>query len=140
VSYLLDTNICIYALNERNEALADRLHEAKRSELHVSAVTVAELLYGAERSQRRKDNARRVRDFVSPLRKVPFDQHAAVAYGRMRAALARRGKPFGQLDMLIAATGLAHGLTVVTNDERAFRRVAGLHVENWSTLPAASRH
>jgi tRNA(fMet)-specific endonuclease VapC len=133
LSYLLDTNICIYALNGSDAGVLERLRRAKRSELCVSSVTIAELYFGAARSGRAKKNAQRVGTFVAPLAEVAFDRKAAEAYGAARAKLAARGRQIGTMDMLIAATALGHGLVMVTNNEREFQRVSGLRVENWAS-------
>lgn len=133
MKFLLDTNTCVYALNQSDPGLADRLRAARRSDLFVSSLTVGELLFGARRSARSVENAKRVARFVSPLRELQFDRLAAEAYASLRAELAEAGLQFGPVDMLIAATALAHGLTVVTNNVREFKRAAGLKIENWAT-------
>lgn len=131
--YLLDTNTCVYALNRTDAALAERLRAARRSDLYVSSLTIGELLFGARRSTRASENVKRVVRFVSPLRELPFDRLASEAYGALRAGLAVAGRQFGPVDMLIAATALAHGLTVVTNNTREFERAPGLRVEDWAS-------
>lgn len=131
--YLLDTNTCVYALNRTDDALADRLRAARRSELFVSSLTIAELFFGARRSNRSIENVKRVARFVAPLGELQFDRQAAEAYGSLRADLAASGRQFGPVDMLIAATALGRGLTVVTNNTREFERVRGLRVEDWVT-------
>lgn len=134
MSFLLDTNICIFALNQSSPGLEARLRRAKRSELHVSSVTVAELFYGAARSKRSTANTERVIAFVEPLRELPFDHAAAETYASLRAHLASKGKPIGPMDLLIAATALAHGLSVVTNNRKEFDRFPALRTEDWSGL------
>lgn len=134
--YLLDTNTCVYALNRVDEVLADRLRAARRSELFISSLTIAELLFGARRSAHVTENLKRVARFVAPLGELQFDRLAAEAYATLRAELAEAGRQFGPVDMLIAATGLARGLTVVTNNTREFERARGLRLENWT----APRH
>ena len=133
MKYLLDTNTCVYALHRTDEGLAVRLREARRSELFVSSLTIAELLFGAHRSSRADENVKRVARFVGPLGELQFDRRAAQAYGSLRAELAAQGRQFGSVDMLIAATALAGGLAVVTTNTREFERVEGLRVENWVT-------
>jgi tRNA(fMet)-specific endonuclease VapC len=133
VKYLLDTNTCVYALNRTDAALAERLRAARRSDLYVSPLTIGELLFGARRSSRATENVKQVVRFVSPLRELPFDRLACEAYGALRAALAAAGRQLSQVDMLIAATALAHGLTVVTNNTREFERAPGLRVEDWAS-------
>ncbi|MBI3181808.1 MAG: type II toxin-antitoxin system VapC family toxin [Myxococcales bacterium] len=137
MSFLLDTNTCIYALNQSDALLAGRFRAAKPSRLFVSSITLAELLFGAAHSARPEANTRRVAQLVAPLRELPFGRREAESYGGIRAALAARGKLIGSLDMLIAATALAHGLTVVTNNLREFDRVPGLRAESWAS-PARS--
>lgn len=133
MKFLLDTNTCVYALNESDAGLAERLRAVRRSDLYVSSLTVGELLLGARRSARATDNVKRVARFVAPLRELQFDRLAAEAYASLRAELAKAGLQFGRVDMLLAATALAHGLAVVTNNVREFKRAAGLRVENWAT-------
>lgn len=135
MKYLLDTNICVYALNHSDVALSDRLRAARRSDLFVSSLTIGELLFGARRSARSTENVKRVARFVAPLRELHFEQRAAEAYGALRAELASNGTQFGTVDMLLAATALAHGLTVVTNNVGEFKRAAGLRVEDWASPP-----
>ena len=75
---------------------------------------------------------RLLENFLRPLRVLEFDSEDAIAYARIREALERKGKPIGPLDTLIAAQAVARGLTLVTNNEREFKRVPGLRVENWA--------
>ena len=97
---------------------------------HRTLVTAFHAI-GARRSARAIENAKRVARFAAPLRELQFDRLASEAYGAMRAELAKSGRQFGPVDMLIAATALANGLTVVTNNTREFERAKGLRVENW---------
>lgn len=131
--FMLDTNICIYVINERDSALMERF-VAGAGDICVSAITWAELRYGVEHSAYRRRNARELDAFQENLEIVPFDRSAGSHYGEIRHALARRGQPITANDMLIAAHARSLGATLVTNDERHFRRVPGLKVENW--LPA----
>jgi tRNA(fMet)-specific endonuclease VapC len=97
----------------------------------ISTITLAELEYGAAKSQQPKKNREALEQFISPLEVAAFDREATAAYGKIRAALEKRGSPIGSMDMLIAAHALSLGVTLVTNNEREFRRVPGLPVENW---------
>lgn len=101
-------------------------------EIAVSAITVAELYYGAERSRRTEQNKEALAGFLLPLAVLPFDAAAAVGFGSIRAALESQGEGLGPYDLLIAACASAHGLTVVTNNIREFGRVPGLAVEDWT--------
>jgi len=128
--YLLDTNICIYVINNYPAPLRARF-ERFIDQLCVSSITVGELYFGAEKSARRSDNIAAVEEFCERLDVLPFTAKAAAQYGRMRAQLAKRGTPIGALDLLIGAHARAEGLTLVTNNLREFRRLPDLHVENW---------
>jgi len=129
--YLLDTNACIRVLNGTSAPLIARLRSHAPSDLRVSSVTRAELLYGARRSARVAENLRLLTGFFAPLVSLPFDDACAEEYGALRATLAAAGRPIGPNDLLIAATALAHDLTLVTHNLREFSRIAGLKIEDW---------
>lgn len=131
MNYLIDTNICIYLINRRPSNLIQKFMGFEVGELAVSAVTVAELQYGVAKNQHWRRNQQRLDAFLRPLAVLPYDEAAGRVYGTIRAELERLGQPIGSLDTLIAAQALAHDLILVTNNEREFRRVAGLQVENW---------
>ena len=97
----------------------------------VSSITVAELQFGVQKSQRPLQNQEALALFLAPLIIADFDHAAAEAYGVIRADLERQGTPIGSLDTLIAAHALSLGVTLVTDNEREFSRVPGLQVENW---------
>ena len=129
--FLLDTNACIRVLNGSSGPLVARLRSHAPSEVRISSVTRAELLYGARRSGRVAENLRLLAAFFAPLVSLPFDDACAEHYGALRASLAAAGRPIGPDNLLIAATALAHDLTLVTHNLREFSRVAGLKVEDW---------
>ncbi len=131
--FSLDTDVCIYLMNGTAPRVVERLRELPADGLSVSIVTQAELFYGALRSSRVQSNLDRVQGFLAPLRVLPFDHDATLNFARIKAALAQQGLLIGPMDLLIAATALAHDATLVTNNEREFRRVPGLRVENWTT-------
>lgn len=128
--YMLDTDTVSYALRGLGR-VADRLLEHRPSDLCISAITLAELSYGAE--ARRSTKIRRaIGAFTRDVAVVPFDQVSAERFGVVAAALATRGQPIGAFDTLLAAQALGLGLTVVTNNTKHFGRVPGLKVENWA--------
>jgi tRNA(fMet)-specific endonuclease VapC len=131
VTYLLDTNICIYALKNRPPEVLERLRAVGRAAVAVSVITVLELRQGAEKSQQMAANHSRLDFFLAPMRVLPFDEDAALAGARIRAHLERQGTPIGDLDSLIAAHALARDLILVTNNLWEFERVPGLQTENW---------
>jgi tRNA(fMet)-specific endonuclease VapC len=129
--YMLDTNICSYVLRSRPQSVKVRFDEAGPGSLAVSTVVLAELLYGAERLPRAAVISREIRDFVSRLDVIPWDEDAAEHYGSLRAALEKKGKPLGAMDLMIAAHARSRGATLVSNDVRHFRKVEGLLTANW---------
>ena len=130
LSYMLDTDHVSYALRGQG-AVGAAIVRHKPSELCMSAITLAELRYGADK--RDSDKLRRVIEaFADSVAVVPFDAGAAIQYGRVSAALANAGTPIGQMDTLIAAHAISLEITLVTNNGRHFERVGGLATENWS--------
>jgi tRNA(fMet)-specific endonuclease VapC len=128
--YLLDTNIVIYVLKRRPAEVRERFN-AHHGRLAISAITQAELLHGAEKSERVAHNLGIVEDFCSRLTVLPYGSRAAQHYGAIRAALERGGVPIGVNDLHIAAHARSEGMTLVTNNRREFDRIDGLLLENW---------
>ena len=131
MTYLLDTNACIRLLNGTSAALVARLAESDPAQIALCSIVKAELLYGARRSSRRADNLRLLESFFEPLASLPFDDACAERYGIIRSELESASTPIGPNDLMIAATALAHGATLVTNNVKEFSRVAGLRLEDW---------
>lgn len=128
--YLLDINIVIYVIKRRPLAALDTFNR-HHGRMAISSITLAELLHGVEKSSDPARNFRVVQDFTSRLTVLPYDEAAAAHYGQIRALLERRGTPIGINDLHIAGHARSRGLTVISNNEREFRRVDGLNVENW---------
>ncbi|AUX27532.1 twitching motility protein PilT [Sorangium cellulosum] len=133
MKFLLDTNACIGHLTGRSPRITARLRTLSVSDVVLCSVVRAELCYGAHKSVRTEQNLEKLKAFFAPLLCLSFDDVAAEIYGRVRAELETRGTPIGPNDLLIAATALAHGLTLVTGNEREFGRVPGLRIENWES-------
>lgn len=129
--FLLDTNVCIRAINRSPGPLVDRFRAHAPRDIRVSAVTRAELLYGARHSQRVSENLHLLAAFFHPYISLPFDDVCAEHYGIIRADLVGRGQLIGHADLMIAATARAHDLTLVTHNLREFSRVIGLKLEDW---------
>ena len=132
---LLDTNICIYLIKQRPAEVIERMKRISPTDIGVSAITVAELQYGAAKSRHPDKNRTALGEFLAPFELVPFDDRAAFHYGEIRARLDREGKPIGAMDLLIAAQASSLGVILVTNNIREFERVPGLCVENWVSTP-----
>jgi tRNA(fMet)-specific endonuclease VapC len=131
--YLLDTNICIYIRQKRPEEVLRRFRKLRPGEAAISVITYGELLYGAAKSSPKATALERLRELVNLLPALALPERAAEAYGTIRADLESKGAMIGNNDLWIAAHVAAAGLTLVTNNEREFRRVRGLKVENWAT-------
>jgi len=129
--YLLDTNACIKILNSDSPSLVSRLQSHHPSQIRLSSVVKAELVYGARKSARPAENLRVLQDFFAPFRSVAFDDQCSEPYGIIRAELERAGKPIGPYDMMIAATAIGYGLILVTHNRSEFSRIAGLNWEDW---------
>lgn len=130
MKFLLDTDTCIYAIKQDTSVLRRLLAET-RSDIAVSVITEGELRTGAAKSAT-PDTMRRVENFLHPLTILEFNSDDASSYAQIRARLERVGTPIGPLDTLIAAQALQRDLTLVTNNEREFGRIAGLQLDNWS--------
>jgi tRNA(fMet)-specific endonuclease VapC len=128
--YMLDTNICIYVIKKRPARLRERFNNFA-DQLCISVITLAELIYGAEKSARPRENLTVVEQFCARLDILSFADRAATHYGQLWAELELGGRPVGIHDMMIAGHARSEGLTVVTNNVREFRRVPGLRLENW---------
>ena len=131
MSYLLDTNICIPFLNEKDSTLANKFRALPPEDLKLCSVVKAELLYGARSSSRVEENLRNLDRFFAAFESLPFDDTAASHYGSLRAQLRRSGTPVGANDMMIAAIALATDSTLVSRDGDELRRIAGLRLETW---------
>jgi len=132
MSFLLDTDTCIYAMRQ-NESVLERLLSKSRADVAVSVITEGELRTGAAKSSSPAKTLRLLENFLRPLEIVEFTSADAASYANVRSKLERAGRAIGPLDTLIAAQAVCRKLVLVTNNEREFRRVAGLRVENWAS-------
>lgn len=130
--YLLDTNICIYIRQKRPEKVLRRFRRLRPGEAVLSVITYGELLYGAAKSEQRVRALEQLRELVGLLPALSLPETAAESYGAIRAELEAKGERIGNNDLWIAAHAVAAGLTLVTNNEKEFRRVRGLKVQNWT--------
>lgn len=130
--FMLDTDICIYIIKRKPASVLKRLESLKPGQLAMSAITFAELMNGAKKSQHVKANLGKLNALGELLDIRPFDKQAAVSYGDVRSALEKKGKTIGGNDLLIAAHALSLGWTLVTNNVRGFSRVEGLKMDNWT--------
>ncbi len=129
--YMLDSNVVIELLRKAPERLVRRLNSYPEKNIGISTIVLAELEFGVLRSGNPTRNRKAVDLVTEELALIPFDEAAAVEYGKVRLELEERGKVIGPLDMLIAAHARSAHVTLVTNNLREFQRVAALLVERW---------
>ena len=128
--WMLDTDTCSYILREHSAQVLERLDAVPRDQVALSSVVCAELRYGAARVKSKK-LAATIEGWLALFTIVAWDDEAATSYARIRAAVEEKGKPIGNLDLLIAAHAIARGATLVTNNTRHFAQVPGLRIANW---------
>ena len=131
MKFMLDTNICIGLIRKKPEQLIRRLTDFVPGEIGVSSIAVAELAYRARKSAHIEQNMAALEQFLLPLEIADFDQHAASAFGSVRAALERQGNTIGSMDLLIGAHALSLEVILVTDNTDEFQRIPGLKPEDW---------
>lgn len=129
--YLIDTNICIYIRQQRPAEVPKRFLEIPAGDVVMSEITWGELVYAAEKSRLRDVAMARLEELATIIPVQPLPARAGLAYGRFRADLEKSGEIIGGNDLWIAAHAEAAGLVLVTNNEREFKRIKTLRVENW---------
>lgn len=132
MKYLIDTNSCIYIMNKRPAEVIKKFKQFELGEIGISTTTVSELRYEVAKSTYREKNEVRLEEFLAPLEILAYDQTAAKVYGEIRFQLEKRGQPIGPLDLLIAAHAMSQNLTLVTNNDKEFKRIKRLKIENWT--------
>ncbi|KPB72458.1 type II toxin-antitoxin system tRNA(fMet)-specific endonuclease VapC [Pseudomonas cannabina] len=132
LKYMLDTNICIFTIKNKPLSVRETFN-LHHGQLCISAITLMELVYGAEKSLSPERNLAVVEGFTARLEVLPYDNDAAAHTGMIRAELARAGTPIGPYDQMIAGHARALGLIIVTNNLREFQRVEGVRVDDWVT-------
>jgi len=130
--YLLDTDTCIYLINGRPPSVIQAVTRLEPNQVKLSAVSLAELEYGASKSRSREKNRNALLRFAAAFDIVPFDDRDAEVYGLIRAGLERRGQLIGPYDLQIAAQAVTRGLVLVTNNVEEYRRVPDLRIQNWT--------
>jgi tRNA(fMet)-specific endonuclease VapC len=132
MKYLIDTNICIYIMNNRPSEVIQRFKNVEIGLIGISSISVSELHYGVCKSTRIKYNLKRLEEFLNPFEILPYDENASRCYGKIRSQLENQGNVIGPLDMLIAAHALSNNLILITNNEKEFNRIQSVKVENWA--------
>ncbi len=132
MKYMLDTNICIFAIRNSNDNVLKKFHEHLDDELYISSITLAELMYGVEKNRKPEQNRNALLQFLTLIDIKEFSEKAAIEYGKIRAFLENQGTPIGPLDTLIAAHAVSENMILVTHNMKEFLRVPDLTVENWT--------
>lgn len=129
--YMLDTNICIFTIRKKPDAIrvAFNLHH---TQMCISSVTVMELMYGVEVSSQSPRSLASVEGFIARLDVLDYDVPAAAHTAQIRAELTKAGRQIGPYDQMIAGHARSRGLVVVTNNTKEFKRVLGLRIEDWA--------
>ena len=130
--YYLDTNICVYFLKGISTKIREKIRSISPTEIKIPSIVKAELLYGAEKSQKRKQNLDRINDFLAPFEIIDFDDKSSIEYSTIRLALEKQGNTIGPNDYIIASIVLANVGTLVTDNVKEFKRVKNLKVINWA--------
>ncbi len=130
--YMLDTNICIYIAKYQPPEVRTYFERLKPGQLVMSVITYGELYYGANKSNQSAKALTHLEELIQDIPVTELNSNVAQAYGEIRATLEKQGKLIGNNDLWIGAHALALNLTLATNNEREFKRIPGLSVENWT--------
>lgn len=131
MQYILDTDTCIYFLNRSSENIISKMKSLSPQDIKLSAITVAELYFGAEKSKARKKNRIIVQNFAQTFEIILFDEKCCQNYAMIRNTLEKSGSPIGPMDLLIASITMTHNFILVTNNVKEFKRIKALSIENW---------
>ncbi|MBN1410379.1 MAG: type II toxin-antitoxin system VapC family toxin [Spirochaetales bacterium] len=130
--FLLDTNICIYAIKKKSDLVLDNISANFKHGIYISALTVAELEFGIANSQYPEENRLSLLEFLSIFTILPFDDDDAIPYGKIKKKLRDEGNIIGPIDLLLAAQAISKNLIFVTNNTKELQRIKELRIENWS--------
>ena len=129
--YILDTDICSYIIKGTSSVLLQNLELHAQDDISITAITYAELLFGAEKKQSRKIQ-NKIEAIASIVGIIAFNQNAEREYAKIRTELEKAGTPIGNMDILIASCAIAEDAVLVTNNERHFSNIKKLQIENWT--------
>ncbi|MCP3873457.1 MAG: type II toxin-antitoxin system VapC family toxin [Desulfobacteraceae bacterium] len=133
MKYLIDTNICIFIMNNHPSEVVQKFRNVGVGNIGISSITVSELQYGVHKSRRIKENTKRLEEFLSPFEILFYGDNESKYYGKIRNQLEKQGNVIDPLDLLIAAHALSNKLILITNNEKEFNRIKSLKVKNWVT-------
>lgn len=130
--YLLDTNICIFAIKRRPVKVLEKIKSHFENGIYISSLTIAELEFGVSNSQRPEENRMALIEFLSIFDYLSYDDEDAIQYGKLKTHLRQAGTTIGPIDLLLASQALSKGLVMVTNNTREFIRVPELEIQDWT--------
>ena len=130
--YFLDTNTCIYFLNGRYESIKSKILATSPNEIVIPSVVKAELLFGAYKSKKTQETLEKVEKFLEPFKIAPLDDMATHVYAELRNQMEQSGELVGPNDLMIASIVKFHEGILVTNNEKEFKRIKGLKIEDWA--------
>ena len=131
MKFMLDTNICIYLINNKPSSVRSNLESISPNDVFISSITASELWYGIFKSKYVEKNTTALIKFISTIKVLSYDENASIKYGEIRASLEKSGNLIGSNDMLIAAHALSLDYNLATNNEKEFRKIKQLKVLNW---------
>jgi tRNA(fMet)-specific endonuclease VapC len=130
--FLLDTNICIYAIKRKSDLLLEKISSNLKHGIYISALSIAELELGISNSKYPEQNRLSLLEFLSIFTVLPFDDNDAIPYGKIKKGLKDEGRIIGPIDLLLAAQAISKDLILVTNNVKEFQRIKELKIEDWS--------
>jgi len=131
VNIFLDSNICIYYLTGKYSSITDNIKNTDPMHIKIPSIVKSELLVGALKSKKTTENLNAINSFLSYFELISFGENESEIYAEIRSKLEIAGKIIGPNDLIIASTVMANNGILITNNEREFRRVEGLRVQNW---------
>ena len=132
MSYLLDTDIIIYLLNDTFSSIRNKINSIPNDEIYLSSITIGELYFGAYYSSQLIKNIELLNEFTSELNILYFDTECGKIFGKIKADLKRKGEIINDSDLFIASIAIHNKMRLVTNNDRHFRRIEDLKIENWT--------
>lgn len=131
MNYILDTNVCIHILKKRDLGILKHAKNKSKTVIYISSITEAELWHGVFNSTHIPENSNTLKRFLEMFPKLHFNSEAARIYGEIKSSQQKRGKILGPNDLLIASQALDLDAVLVTANEREFKQVKELKLENW---------
>jgi len=128
--YLIDTNICIYYIKGQFD-LKEKFEKADPENCFISEITLAELMFGVENSEKKEKNQKALDNFLTGIKIVPIF-HSLDLYAKEKARLRKSGFPIDEFDLLIGVTAVTHNLTMVTNNTVHFKKIKGIALQDWT--------